>query len=167
MNQTIVFAGGCFWGTEHFFRQIRGVTQTQVGYANGKTQNPTYEKVKTGETGYAEAVKVTFDPEILSLEKLVSLYLETVDPTSINQQGEDIGSQYRTGIYTSSEKDRSVVEKALADLAGKYTKPIAIESLPLTAFCPAEEYHQRYLEKNPQGYCHLPPALFARARKAN
>ena len=143
MNQTIVFAGGCFWGTEHFFRQIRGVVETRVGYANGETPNPTYEKVKTGETGYAEAVKVSYDPEILPLEKLISLYLETVEPTSVDRQGPDIGPQYRTGIYTLGEGDRLVADRALEELGKRYREPIAVESLPLDSFFPAEEYHQR------------------------
>ncbi len=158
--KVIVLAGGCFWGTEHFFRQIDGVTETQVGYANGQLSNPTYRQVCTGTTGHAEAVRVTYDAERLPLEKLIACYLKTVDPTAVNRQGNDVGPQYRTGIYSLSAEDKAVVDKALKDLEKRLGRRVAIESEPLVAFWPAETYHQRYLEKNPGGYCHIPPDLF-------
>ena len=143
----IYLAGGCFWGTEHFLKQIRGVEKTEVGYANSQVPDPTYKEVCTGNTGAVETVKVVYDPQTVSLDLLLNLYFQTIDPTSVNRQGGDSGLQYRTGIY--------------------YTKPIAIEVMPLVNFYAAEEYHQDYLDKNVGGYCHINPRLFELARKAN
>lgn len=166
-NSNIYFAGGCFWGTEHFFKQIHGVIATEVGYANGKTSNPTYDEVKTGETGFAETVKVTYSPQLIDLTKLLNLYFKTIDPTSVNKQGNDRGSQYRTGIYYTNTSEKPLIEKAIAQLATQYTRPIVVEVLPLHNFYKAEEYHQAYLDKNPGGYCHISSALFEMARQAN
>ena len=113
MDKEIYFAGGCFWGTEHFFKQINGVTATQVGYANGNIENPTYEQVYTDSTGFAEVVKVAYDPKVVSLEMLLDLFFKTIDPTSLNQQGEDIGTRYRTGIYWGNSEDEKVVFELL------------------------------------------------------
>ena len=110
MDKEIYFAGGCFWGTEHFFKQINGVTATQVGYANGNIENPTYEQVYTDSTGFAEVVKVAYAPKVVSLEMLLDLFFKTIDPTSLNQQGEDIGTRYRTGIYWINSEDEKVVK---------------------------------------------------------
>ena len=162
----IYLAGGCFWGTEKYLSFIRGVLSTQVGYANGKTENPTYEEVCYKDTGHAETVKVVYDPAILPLEFLLDLYYDTIDPVSVNRQGGDFGTQYRTGIYYVSEEDLSVIEKSIAQLQKKYKKPIAIEVEPLHNFYPAEEYHQKYLDKNPGGYCHIPRARFDKAKIA-
>ena len=161
------FAGGCFWGTEHFFKQIRGVKATEVGYANGKTTNPTYDQVKTGATGFAETVKVTYDPEIIDLSLLLDLYFKTIDPTSVNQQGNDRGSQYRTGIYYTSVNEKPLIDDAIIKLSAQYSRPIAVEVLPLLNFYKAEEYHQAYLDKNPNGYCHISTAMFELAKQAN
>ncbi|MGJ1432494.1 peptide-methionine (S)-S-oxide reductase MsrA [Sphingobacterium spiritivorum] len=166
-TQEIYFAGGCFWGTEHFFKQINGVESTEVGYANGKTKNPTYDIVSHTKSGYAETVKVRYDPEKVALKTLIELYFKTIDPTSLNRQGNDIGEQYRTGIYYKDEKDLPVIKTSIAALSKNYLKPLAIEVKPLTNFYKAEDYHQDYLDKNPQGYCHIDPALFEMARKAN
>ncbi|WP_177763015.1 peptide-methionine (R)-S-oxide reductase MsrB [Flavobacterium sp. I3-2] len=166
-KKEIYFAGGCFWGTEYFFQQIRGVLETEVGYANGKTKNPTYEDVLTHTTGFAEAVKVVYDPNQVDLNLLIDLYFDTIDPTSINKQGNDVGDQYRTGIYTIDDETAAIVKERVSKLAFEYDKPLAIETIPLQNFYTAETYHQDYLEKNPNGYCHIPTKLFEMARKAN
>ena len=163
----IYLAGGCFWGTEHFLKQIRGVEQTEVGYANSQVPNPTYKEVCTGNTGAVETVKVVYDPRTVDLDLLLDLYFQTIDPTSVNRQGGDSGLQYRTGIYYIDKDDAPVIEAAIKDLAKDYAKPIAIEVMPLVNFYAAEEYHQDYLEKNPNGYCHIPRAemeLFSKLR---
>ena len=163
--KNIYFAGGCFWGTEHFFKQIEGVETTQVGYANGNTPNPTYEEVCTDKTGYAETVCVAYDEDIVSLEFLVNMYFCAIDPTTLNRQGNDIGSQYRTGVYYTEETQKEDIEKVFSEQQRLLPSRILVEVEPLHNFFPAEEYHQDYLEKNPQGYCHLPAALFEYARK--
>lgn len=163
----IYLAGGCFWGTEHFLKQIRGVEKTEVGYANSLVANPTYQEVCTGTTGAAETVKVVYNPQVVELDLLLNLYFHTIDPTSVNRQGEDCGLQYRTGIYYTDEADLPVIQAAIKELAKGYEKPIVIEQLPLVNFYAAEEYHQDYLDKNAGGYCHIHPELFELARKAN
>lgn len=163
----IYFAGGCFWGTEHFLKQVRGVVNTQVGYANGNVQNPTYEQVCTGTTGAVETVRVSYDPEVVDLSLLLDLFFKTIDPTSLNRQGNDRGTQYRTGIYYTDEADLPVIRHALTELAKGYSKPLVVEVEPLRHFSSAEEYHQDYLDKHVGGYCHISPELFDLARKAN
>lgn len=163
----VYFAGGCFWGTEHFFQQVRGVVGTEVGYANGKTQNPTYEEVVSHTTGFAETVKVKYDPEQVDLKLLIDLYFKTIDPTSLNQQGNDRGDQYRTGIYTTDKETEAVVKEEVQKLAKNYSKPLVVETIPLKNFYKAEDYHQDYLDKNPGGYCHIEPGLFEMAKNAN
>ena len=166
MTQEIYFAGGCFWGAEYFFKLIEGVVETQVGYANGTVENPTYEQVCTHTTGHAETVRVVYDPEKIGLEFLLDMYFKAIDPTLEDQQGHDVGPQYRTGIYYTNLADLPVIEKRVAVEAERYFKPIVTEVLPLACFYPAEEYHQDYLDKNPDGYCHLPVGLFELARRA-
>ncbi len=166
-ESTIYLAGGCFWGTEHFIKQINGVIDTTVGYANGNTENPTYQQVCSHTTGFAETVKVTYDTGILDLKMLLNLYFMTIDPTSINRQGGDSGDQYRTGIYYVDEKEVSIIKEQIAKLSKKYDKPIVIEVKPLKNFYKAEDNHQDYLDKNTGGYCHIRPELFDLARKAN
>lgn len=163
----IYFAGGCFWGTEHFFKQIRGVLATEVGYANGNTPDPTYNDVVHKATGYAETVKVQYDPAQLELGKLIDFYFKTIEPTSVDRQGNDRGEQYRTGIYYTDVSDAAIVTEKLAELAKQYTAPIAIENKPLKNFYKGEDYHQDYLDKNPGGYCHIPADLFEYAKNAN
>lgn len=160
----IYFAGGCFWGTEHYFKQIKGVVETAVGYANGHTSDPTYQEVYTDATGYAETVKVVYDPQLISLELLTDLYFHSIDPLSLNKQGEDTGTRYRTGIYYTDQEDLPVLKKVYDQVASQYDTPLAVELEPLRNFYTAEEYHQDYLDKNPTGYCHLPQALFEFAR---
>lgn len=166
-TKEIYFAGGCFWGTEHFFKQIRGVISTEVGYANGKTSNPSYDEVSTETTEFAETVKVLYNPSEISLKKLIDLYFKTIDPTSKNKQGNDMGTRYRTGIYFSDPNDEKIVNQEINELAKKYIKPILIEHQILKNFYNAEDYHQDYLDKNPGGYCHIDPQLFEMAKHAN
>lgn len=163
----IYLAGGCFWGTEHFFKQIDGVVETEVGFANGRTNNPTYEQVYTDTTGYAETVHVTYDSDKIGLEFLLRMFFVAIDPTSLNKQGHDEGTRYRTGIYYTDAADLPTIERIFAKEQSKYAQPLVVEKLPLLNFYPADEYHQDYLDKHPDGYCHLPQALFDMARKAN
>ena len=151
----VYLAGGCFWGTEKYISSIRGVLSTQVGYANGQTEKPTYEDVCYRNTGHAETVRVVYDPAIISLEFLLKLYYESIDVISINRQGGDNGVQYRTGIYYTDDEDLKVIKRSIEKLQQKYDSPIAIEVKPLKNFYAAEEYHQKYLDKNPGGYCHI------------
>ena len=162
----IYLAGGCFWGTEHFLKQIEGVEATQVGYANGNIANPTYRQVCTGTTDFAETVKVQYDADKVDLPFLIDLYFKTIDPTSLNKQGGDRGIQYRTGIYYTDTADLPVIRETVDRLAANYSRPLVVEIEPLKNFYPAEDYHQDYLDKNPGGYCHINPALFDLARKA-
>ena len=165
--EEIYFAGGCFWGTQHYLKQIRGVVGTEAGYANGETENPTYKQVYTDTTGYAETVRVLYDPAVISLQQLVELYFRSVDPTLLNRQGGDVGTRYRTGIYFTSPEDLSVIQAVYDKVAAEYEMPLVVELQPLRNFYPAEEYHQDYLDKNPEGYCHIPLALMEFVRKAN
>lgn len=153
----IYLAGGCFWGLENYLKNIYGVISTDVGYANGDSENPTYEDVCYNKTGHAETVHVQYDSSIISLSFLLDLFFNVIDPTSLNRQGHDIGTQYRSGIYYIDDSDREIIEKSLSTLQKKYTSPIMIEILPLKNYYLAEEYHQNYLFKNPSGYCHVDP----------
>ena len=160
-------AGGCFWGTEHYLKQIRGVVSTEVGYANGRGENPSYEQVYTDTTGFVECVKVVYNPELLSLERLVEIYFNSIDPLSLNRQGNDVGTRYRTGIYYTDEGDRAAIGGVYRAVESRVGAEIVVELEPLSNFYNAEEYHQDYLDKNPNGYCHLPLFLFQYAKKAN
>ncbi len=164
-EQTIYLAGGCFWGTQHFVGLLPGVLSTEVGYANGNGSPVTYAEVCTDTTGYAETVCVRYDADTIALERILELFYKTIDPTSLNRQGGDHGSQYRTGIYYTREADLPIIEESLRQLATLYRAPIVIECLPLENYFAAEEYHQDYLDKNPGGYCHIRPELFLLARK--
>lgn len=163
----IYFAGGCFWGTEHYFKQVRGVISTAVGYANGNTDNPTYEQVYTDLTGYAETVHIVYDPEVVSLTLLLELFFRSIDPTSLNRQGEDCGTRYRTGIYYTSEEDTTTIKEVYSGIERIIGEPLMVEVEPLRNFYAAEEYHQDYLDKNPRGYCHVPFELMIMAHEAN
>ena len=167
--KTIFLAAGCFWGAQHYLKQIRGVVETETGFANGDadTPTPTYKEVYTDRTGYAEAVRVVFDPEVLPLRKLVQLYFDCIEPTSVNQQGEDRGTRYRTGIYYIEPEDYITIREVFDDVQRGYSAPLAVEVEPIRNFYPADESHQDYLDKHPDGYCHLPQALFEYARQAN
>jgi len=154
MQKTLYLAGGCFWGCQKYFDLLNGVLETEVGYANGPTPDPSYEAV-CRDSGHAETVRVAYDPDVLPLRALLDAYFKIIDPVSVNRQGHDEGIQYRTGIYTTDDADLPAIRAALADLAKNYDQPLAIELKPLENFYPAEEYHQKYLEKNPGGYCHI------------
>lgn len=162
----IYLAGGCFWGTEKYFASIKGVISTRVGYANGDTKNPTYEEVCYQNTGHAEAVHVVYDSEVIPLGILLELYYEVIDPVSVNRQGGDTGTQYRTGIYYVDSEDLQIISPSIAQLQKRYNQPIAIEVEQLNNFSIAEEYHQKYLDKKPGGYCHISNDLFEKAAKA-
>ena len=163
----IHLAAGCFWGAEKYLKLIRGVAFTEVGFANGHTPDPTYREVYTDTTGYAETVHVRYDPEVLPLRKLVEIYFKAIDPLSLNRQGEDEGTRYRTGIYWSDPADLPEITASVQAEAARYGVPLAVEVLPLKNFYRAEDFHQDYLDKNPGGYCHLSPELFEYAKKAN
>lgn len=150
----IYLAGGCFWGVEAYLKRITGVVSATSGYANGTLANPSYEDVING-SGHAETVKVVYDSRLIDLPTLLLYYFRIINPTSLNQQGNDKGVQYRTGIYYVNEQDKMVIESALAHLQRYHQQPIVVENLPLDNFYPAEEYHQNYLQKNPNGYCHI------------
>lgn len=151
----IWLAGGCFWGVEAYMARVYGVYDVTSGYANGKTENPSYEQVVSGMTGHAETVHVRYDPERVDLKKLLSHYFTIIDPTSLNQQGNDRGEQYRTGIYYKKDADRKIIDQVVAKEQKKYDEKIVTEVEPLKNYSLAEEYHQDYLEKNPNGYCHV------------
>lgn len=153
-QQVIYLAGGCFWGVEAFISRLKGVNHTEVGYANGMDLAPTYEKVSTGKTGHAETVKATYNPQIITLESILENFFEIIDPFSKNRQGPDIGTQYRTGIYWQEESQKSIVLDFLNSKQKSCKKRIVTEARPIGNFYPAEDYHQKYLERNPQGYCH-------------
>lgn len=153
--ETIYFAGGCFWGVDAYFERIFGVYETSSGYANGTGEDPTYKTVISGKEGFAETVKVVYDSDRVSLEELLDYFFRVIDPTLENQQGNDIGVQYRTGIYYENKAHKEIIDKAIKFEQTKYDKTLVTEVLPLQNFYLAEENHQNYLEKNPDGYCHI------------
>lgn len=155
-KRTIYLAGGCFWGVEGYFKKIPGVYDTETGYANGKTEKTDYESVK--EADHAETVKVSYDRSRVSLEEILLHYMRIIDPTSVDRQGNDVGRQYRTGIYYTSAEDREIIEKILA-YETRLHGTLAVEKASLKNFVQAEAYHQDYLDKNPGGYCHINLAL--------
>jgi len=163
--KTIYLAGGCFWGVQKYFDQFNGVTATQTGYANGKTENPSYEDVKHNDSGHAETVKIDFDENTISITKLLEYYFLAIDPLSVNKQGVDEGINYRTGIYYNDESFLSEIKAAYQKEEEKIGAHLAVELLPLKHFYPAEEYHQKYLEKNPNGHCHIPLKLMTIAKQ--
>jgi len=153
--KNIFFAGGCFWGTQHFFSQVDGVKEAVCGYANGNTANPKYEEVYTDTTGFAETVRVTYNPERIGLEELTELFFCIIDPLSLNRQGHDEGTRYRTGIYYTDPAEKACIQSVYAKEEAKAGAPLVVELEPLRNFYEAEERHQAYLDKNPEGYCHL------------
>jgi peptide-methionine (S)-S-oxide reductase len=152
------FAAGCFWGVEATFRQLPGVTATRVGYIGGNTSNPTYKDVCTDRTGHAEAVEIEYEPATLSYEELLEVFWENHDPTQLNRQGPDHGSQYRSGVFyhTPEQKAEAEASKEKLEQSHRFNKPIVTEIVPATAFFEAEDYHQQYLEKRGLAHCHLP-----------
>ena len=170
-NKTIYLAGGCFWGTQKFFDQFHGVVSTEVGYANGPddvnspddknspASAPTYQDV-CNNSGHAETVRIDYDDSVLSLTELLNYYFLVIDPLSVNKQGGDVGIQYRTGIYYTSEDQLPEIEAVYREQEEKAGAKLAVELEPLRNFYSAEEYHQKYLDKNPGGYCHIPSRYF-------
>ena len=165
-QETVYLAGGCFWGTQKYFDQFDGVLETEVGYANGPTANPSYEEVCRS-SGHAETVMVKYDAEILPLEELLKKYFMVIDPVAVNRQGHDSGIQYRTGIYYTDAAQLPAIRRVYAAVEEKAGQKLTVEVGELQCFYPAEEYHQKYLDKNPGGYCHIPPEMFNTAKEKN
>lgn len=162
----IYLAGGCFWGTEKYFSLVKGIVGTEVGYANGNTANPSYDDVCHRGSGHAETVRVWYNPTEISLEFILRLFYDVIDPLSINRQGNDLGHQYRTGIYYLDEQDREIIASSVKELQKSYDRPVRIEVMPLQNYYTAENYHQKYLDKNPNGYCHIGGEKFEKAKQA-
>jgi methionine-S-sulfoxide reductase len=157
IKEIALLAGGCFWGVEELIRQLPGVVNTEVGYTGGELKNPRYENVKTGNTKHAEAIRIEFNPKILSYEELLRYFFRLHDPTTLNRQGNDRGTQYRSAIFYNSPEQKKLAEKVKSEvnLSGKWKNPVVTEIVSATTFYPAEDYHQKYLQKNPGGYtCH-------------
>ena len=154
--QTIVLGGGCFWCTEAVFKEVRGITDVESGYSNGQVERPSYEQVCTGRTGHNEVVKLTYDPEQITTRQVLEIFFVVHDPTQLNGQGNDIGTQYRSGIYYTTPEQKEVADAMIRWLGQEkvYGRPVVTEVLPLQNYWPAEDYHQDFFEKNPhQGYC--------------
>ena len=158
--KTIYLAGGCFWGLQKFLDQFDGVLSTETGYANGPDHAPSYQEVCRN-SGHAETVRIEYDEEILPLEQLLDYYFMVIDPVSVNRQGEDAGIQYRTGIFYTDEEQHKVVQSVYDRQEKAVKKPLAVIVEPVRNFFSAEEYHQKYLDKNPGGYCHIPQKYFS------
>jgi peptide-methionine (S)-S-oxide reductase len=154
--QTIVLGGGCFWCTEAVYKEVRGITDVESGYSNGEAERPSYEDVCTGRTGHNEVVKLTYDPAQVSLRQILEIFFVVHDPTQLNRQGNDVGTQYRSGIYYTTPEQKQVADDMIRDMSQEklFGRPIVTEVLPMTNYWPAEDYHQDFFEKNPtQGYC--------------
>ncbi len=151
----IVLAGGCFWGVEAYFLRKKGILETEVAYANGHMENPTYKEVCSGITGHVEVCLIKYDEEVISLEEILEYFWKIIDPIAVDRQGPDVGHQYRTGIYYIHKEDLVVILKSLEEQQLKYQEKIATEVEPLKSYYTAEVHHQKYLIKNPNGYCHI------------
>jgi methionine-S-sulfoxide reductase len=155
VTETATLAGGCFWGVEELIRKLPGVIDTNVGYTGGTSPNPRYEDVKTGRSGHAESLQIEFDPAKISYGEILDHFFKLHDPTTMNQQGNDRGSQYRSAIFYHDDSQREAAEKAKARAQPKWPRPIVTQIVPATQFSTAEDYHQDYLQQNPGGYnCH-------------
>jgi peptide-methionine (S)-S-oxide reductase len=150
----IILAGGCFWGVQAYYDKVKGVLETETGYIDGDFPNPTYEQVCNG-SNHAEAVRISYDESLVTLNHLLHHFFQIIDPTTINRQGNDIGRQYRTGIFYIDEEDNFIIDAYINKIKSKYQKPIRTEVKKASEFYPAETYHQKYLKKNPCGYCHI------------
>ena len=160
----IYLAGGCFWGVEHYLSLLNGVIETTVGYANSDIDNPSYEDLKAHRSSASETVEVVYDENVITLNEILEMFYLIIDPTILDRQGHDVGHQYRTGIYYVDDSDRTIIEESLKKLSEKYEEPIVTELIRLENFTVAEEYHQDYLIKNPDGYCHVNPKMFEIAK---
>lgn len=155
MTETATLAGGCFWGVEELVRELPGVVDTTVGYAGGTLDKPRYEDVKEGRTGHAEALQIVFDPAKISFDEILDFFFRLHDPTTVNRQGNDVGTQYRSAIFYQDDVQRDAAERAKQRAQANWPRPIATEVVPFTNFYPAEDFHQDYLRRNPNGYtCH-------------
>lgn len=154
-NKKLIVAAGCFWGVQKYYSLVRGVLSTTCGYVGGNLKNPTYEDICTGETNHAEAVLIEYDSKKTNLKKLLDHYFFITDPTTPNQQQNDIGTQYRSVLYYNNEEEKEIIQKYIEQVQKKYEDKIVTEVSPVAQFWTAEEYHQMYLDKNPSGYCHL------------
>lgn len=163
-RKEIILAGGCFWGTEKYLSVIPGVVETEAGYVNGSTEKPTYEEVCYEGTGHAEAVRVVYDADRITLSRLLQLFFESIDPTALNRQGPDTGSQYRSGIYFTNESDKEIAIEELSILQTEYEKKIVVEVKRIENYSAAEVYHQKYLDKTPFGYCHISRQTIEKAK---
>lgn len=153
-----VLAGGCFWCTEAIYKRLRGVVTVMPGYAGGETENPTYEQVSSGTTGHAEAIEIEYDPAVIPYEKLLTIFFHTHNPTTLNQQGADVGTQYRSAVFYQDDAEKEIAERIIQELETEhvYPDPIVTEITPFTNFYPAENYHQDYYDRNQnQGYCNI------------
>ncbi len=158
MTKKAILAGGCFWCTEAIYKRLRGVISVVPGYTGGKNENPTYTEVSTGETGHAEAIEIEYDPTLIPYEKLLDIFFHTHNPTTLDQQGADIGTQYRSGIFYSDEAEKGIAERMIKELETErvYPDPVVTEVAPFTAFYQAENYHRDYYDRNQnQGYCNI------------
>lgn len=155
MKREIVLAGGCFWGVQEYFSRLSGVSATEAGYAQSRVESPTYRDVCSGNSGATEAVKITYDPARISLATILAHFFRIIDPVAVNRQGNDIGTQYRTGIYYQKPAEKAVAAAIMISEASRHSAPLAVELEPLENFYSAEDYHQDYLKKNPGGYCHI------------
>jgi len=158
MMQRAVFAGGCFWCTEAIYKRLRGVVSVTPGYAGGETENPTYEEVSSGTTGHAEAIQIEYDSNVIAYEKLLAIFFHTHDPTTLNQQGADVGTQYRSAIFYADANEQEIAERVVQEITDEkiYPDKIVTEIIPFTKFYPAEDYHRDYYDRNQsQGYCSI------------
>ena len=151
----IVLGGGCFWGVEEYYRRLKGVGETRVGYAQGLKDNPTYQEVCSGKTLHAEVAEIEYDPSVISFEKILEHLFRIIDPTSLNKQAHDVGTQYRVGVYPDNDEELELVKAYVEKRQSEYSKPIVLEVERLRDFYDAETYHQKYLVNNPTGYCHV------------
>ena len=165
--KSIIFAGGCFWGVEHYFKKVPGVKNTVVGYINGTYKFPTYEMVCLGITGHTECVKIDYSTEETNILILLEHFFFIIDPTTLNRQGPDVGTQYRSGVYCYEEEDLKITKEYIKIIKDCYDDPIVVEVKYANEFWDAEEYHQNYLNANPGGYCHILPIKFSLVNKVD
>lgn len=166
-NKRIVFGGGCFWGVEAYFKRLKGVCSTRVGYANGNKKNPTYEELKAHIATHVEACEISYDPACITLDSLLSHLFRIINPYTINRQGPDMGIQYRSGIYYSNVEDKSIIEAFIKKIQKSSVRQIVVEVKEEREFYAAEDYHQDYLTKNPGGYCHINLGLLSKEEDKN
>lgn len=164
---SIIFAGGCFWGVQHYFKGVKGIVSTTVGYTSGLTKFPTYELVCSGTSGHTEACKIDYDSNETNLNILITHFFNIIDPTALNRQAYDVGTQYRTGIYYYEDSDRDIIIKYIDSIKDTFVDPIVVEVLKATEFWEAEEYHQNYLDVNVGGYCHIPKNRYQNLAKVD